>query len=93
MISMQFNGFITALEEEVKKRNETFAAQGVKWEVEYPHIKENEVAVKCSHKKKHAMSTMTEAEFNMNISTISVEECVQFFVNLVTNKVRGDLMI
>lgn len=90
---MQFNGFITKLEEEVKKRNEIFADQEVKWKVEYPHTKENEVAVICNHKNKRAISTMTEAEFNMNASSISVEECVQFFVNLVTNKVRGDLMI
>jgi len=107
MITVLFDKFLTALEKEVERRNKEFGDQGVHWNTVYPfyRVKSNEdcVMVECAvyKKKRRWQSTMTHKEFEMNAtkpgeklpSEDQIPQIVTFFVDLVTNKARGDLMI
>lgn len=107
MITVLFDKFLTALEKEVERRNKVFGDQGVNWNVTYPFArgksKEECVMVECvvSKKKRRFQSTMSYKEFEMNAtkpgehspSEDQIPQIVTFFVDLVTNKARGDLMI
>lgn len=105
-MTMVFNNFITKLEEETKRRNEEFGEQGVNWSVVYPFLrgknKKECVMVQCDvldkAKKpgqigKHAQATMSQDELELNLKNSEMEKIVVWFVDLVTNKARGDVMI
>lgn len=107
MITVLFDKFLTALEKEVERRNKEFGDQGVHWNTVYPFArgksKEECVMVECSvyKKKRRFQSTMSHKEFEMNAtnpgehfpSEEQIPQIVTWFVDLVTNKARGDLMI
>ena len=105
-MNMVFDNFITKLEEETKRRNEEFGDQGVNWSVVYPFLrgknKKECVMVQCDVldkiKKpgqigKHAQATMSQDELELNLKTGKIEEIVVWFVDLATNKARGDVML
>lgn len=106
MITALFDKFLTALEKEVERRNKEFGDQGVNWSVIYPFLRGKTmkecVMVQCDvldklkkprQISKHAQATMSPDEFELNLKTGKMEEIVVWFVDLVTNKARGDLMI
>lgn len=105
-MTMVFDNFITKLEEETKRRNKEFSDQGVNWSVVYPFLrgknKKECVMVQCDVldkvKKpgqigKHAQATMSQDELELNLKNSEMEKIVVWFVDLVTNKARGDVMI
>lgn len=105
-MTMIFDNFISKLEEETKRRNEEFGEQGVNWSVVYPFLrgknKKECVMVQCDVldkiKKpgqigKHAQATMSQDELELNLKNSEIEKIVVWFVDLVTNKARGDVMI